>query len=600
MYKHIIKHFCKISKETFLNTSQSFCRGSTSIRLLEATLGQQLHQTAKKNPHNEALISSHQNVRLTYSELDTKVDKIAKCLIALNLEPLSKIAIYAPNCEEWTLLQFACARIGHILVNINPAYQTNDLKYSLRKLNVNTLIMPRSLKSSNYLDIMKTIAPDLIETNQNFMNLNLTDLPDLKQIILLDQSSSGEQHNPEEYEKICKDNNLLSWHDFENNIITNKHLNEEEFNRRKNSVNIHHPTNIQFTSGTTGLPKGATLSHYNILNNGLLVGQNCKYTEKDRVLIQVPLFHCFGCVLGNLACITHGSTMIYPSAIFDPVKSLEVMEKENVTSLYGVPTMFLAVLNQQQKTLKKLNHLRTGIMAGSICPKYLMERCINEIGLKDLTICYGMTELSPVTHQTTIYDSMEKKTTSVGTLLPHTVSKIVDEDGNIVHRGVKGEVCSSSYGVMIGYYGDEKATNETIEDGFIKTGDIGYIDNEGFLYIQGRKKDTIIRGGENISPKELEDFIGTNNVVDDVQVIAVKDEKFGDEVCAWIKLKEQYKGKIKKEDIVAFCKNKIAHYKIPRYIRFVDTYPMTVNGKPQKYKMREISNKIIEDKSEQL
>jgi fatty-acyl-CoA synthase len=600
MLKKTFKNFCKISKESFHNTSMSFCRGPTNVRLLEITIGQQLHFLAKKYPNNEALISSHQNKRLTYSEFDTKVDKIAKSLIELHLEPLSKIAIYAPNCEEWTLLQFACARVGHILININPAYQTNDLKYSLRKLNVNTLIMPSHLKSSNYLEIMKKITPDLIEKNQNSLRLNLNELPDLKQIILLDQTTCGEIHFPEEHKKLCKENNLLSWEDFENNLIVNKHKNEEEFNRRKAAVNIHHPTNIQFTSGTTGLPKGAVLSHYNILNNGYLVGRNCKYTEKDRVLIQVPLFHCFGCVLGNLACVTHGSTMVYPNAVFDPVKSLEIMERERITSLYGVPTMFLAVLNQQQKTPKNVSHLRTGIMAGSICPQYLMERCINEIGLKDLTICYGMTELSPVTHATSIHDPMDKKTTTVGTLLPQTVCKIVDDEGNVVHRGIKGEVCSSSYGVMIGYYGDEKATNDTIEDGFVKTGDIGYIDNDGYLYIQGRKKDVIIRGGENISPKEVEDFLGTYNVVDDVQVIAVKDEKFGDEICAWIKLKEQYKGKVKKEDIVAFCKNKIAHYKIPRYVRFVDSYPMTVNGKPQKYKMREITNKIIDEKSEQL
>ena len=360
--------------------------------------------------------------------------------------------------------------------------------------------------------------------------------------------------------------------------LTNQWV-DTAFMQLEASVGIHDPVNIQFTSGTTGLPKGAVLSHFNILNNGYLVGNVLNYNPNDpaKVLIQVPLYHCFGTVMGNLACTSHGATMVYPSGSFDGKTSLEVIESEKITSLYGVPTMFLDILNLQLKMKKNISSLHTGIMAGAICPKTLMDRCINELGLKDLTIGYGMTELSPVTHQTNPFDSILKKTTTVGTLLPHTISKIVNDGGVIVDRNTVGEVCTKGYCVMMGYYNDDKATNEVIDaDGYMKTGDLGYMDDDGFLCIQGRKKDIIIRGGENISPKEIEDYILTHEAVDDVQVINVKDEKLGDEICAWIKLKDNKK--LTKEDIVKYCRHEIAHYKIPRYIRFVNSFPLTVSA----------------------
>jgi len=579
-------------------------RGSTSITLLEIPIGEQLNKTAKKYPYNEAIYIRHQKTRLSYTELNEKVTQTAKAFISIGLNQNNKVAIYAPNCLEWVLTQYACARIGIQLANINPAYQINDLKYSLNVLGIKTLVMPRKLKSTNYLDIINQISPDLKNSNQNSLRLNLKELPNLEQIILLDDIVTGESHDPHKTElrKIIKENNLIFWDDLIDSLNTGAEPNiENTYKHMVSSVNIHDATNIQFTSGTTGLPKGAILSHYNILNNSFLIGRNLNYSEKDKVLIPVPLYHCFGSVLGNLACLNYGSTIVYPSATFDGVKALETLEQEKCTSLYGVPTMFMEILNQQQKLKKKVSSLRTGIMAGSVCPKYLMDRCIKELNLINLTICYGMTELSPVTHQTTMYDCIEKKTTTVGQIYPHTVTKIVNEDGKILEKNQIGEICSKSYGLFKGYFANEKATAEVIdEDGFMKTGDIGFIDDEGYLHIEGRKKDVIIRGGENISTKEIEDYIGTHPFIEDVQVIAVRDEKFGDEICAWIKVKQEHKEKMDKIKIIEFCNKKIAHYKIPKYIKFVNSFPMTITGKPQKFKMREITNKILEEKSEEI
>lgn len=595
-------NFCLNSD--FKNTKKSLVSGSTGITLREITIGEQLSETAKKFPYNDALYIYHQKIRLSYTELNERVTTTAKALISLGLNQTSKIAIYAPNCLEWVLTQYACARIGIPLANINPAYQINDLEYSLKVLGITTLIMPRKLKSTDYLEIINKICPEMQGANQNPLRLVIKALPELKQIILLDDIACGEQSDPyqAELKKIVKENNLIFWDDLYDSLCGGADLNIENIYKQMiDSVSIHDATNIQFTSGTTGLPKGAVLSHYNILNNGFLIGRNLNYSEKDRVLIPVPLYHCFGSVMGNLACLNWGSTVVYPSATFDAFKSLEVLEKEKCTSLYGVPTMFVEILNQQLKLKRNVSSLRTGIMAGSICPKYLMDRCINELNLRDLTICYGMTELSPVTHQTSIFDCAEKKTTTVGTILPHTVTKIVDEQGNIVDKNTRGEICSKSYGLFKGYFANEIATHECIDaEGFMKTGDIGFIDDEGYLYIEGRRKDVIIRGGENISPKEIEDYLGSHPLIDDVQVIAVKDEKFGDEICAWIKVKADHKADLDKSKVIEFCKKKIAHYKIPRYFKFVDVFPTTITGKPQKYIMREITNKILEEKSEEL
>ena len=611
-YPKITKSY---STSEFKNTNLSYCQGPTGVRLLDQTIGEALHNTSIKFPYVECLISAHQKVKLTYEEFNFKVDQVAKSLIALGLPTGSKIGVYAPNSEEWVLVQFACARVGFILVNINPAYQVNDLKYVLKKVGVNCLVMPRMLKTSNYLQIMTQLAPELVNVkgnSQNPVNLNIKDLPNLKQIILLSDASCGEIFDKEGkvlnisddkfYRELSQENNLIYWNDFYNKSFISKksYCLEEEYLKRKSSVKVDDPTNIQFTSGTTGLPKGAVLSHYNILNNGYLVGKTLEYSPKDKVLISVPLYHCFGAVMGNLACISHGATIIYPNGSFDGNKSLKVLSEERATSLYGVPTMFIEILKTQQKTKLDISSVKKGIMAGSVCPKYLMDRCISELNMTDLTICYGMTELSPVSHQTTPYDTFERKTSTVGSLLPHTITKIVDEEGVVVERNVTGEICTKSYGLMLGYYEDAEATRNAIENGFMKTGDLGFIDNDGYLHIEGRKKDTIIRGGENISPKELEDFLGSHPKVEDVQVLAAKDEKFGDEICAWVKVKAEFKGSLNKEEIIHFCKKKIAHYKIPRYVRFVDSFPMTVTGKPQKYKMREITNQILKDKLEEL
>ncbi len=379
----------------------------------------------------------------------------------------------------------------------------------------------------------------------------------------------------------------------------NKSEYDNEIARRKLLIKPEHAANIQFTSGTTGLPKGALLSHFNIINNGYFVGKNLDYNTNDKALIQVPLYHCFGSVLGNLACITNGAAMIYPTSSFNPEKSLQVIEEIGVTSLLGVPTMFTDILSKQKQHRRKVSTLKKGIMAGSVCPEYLMNRVINELGITELSICYGMTELSPVTHQTLASDSFIQRTGTVGRNLPHSITKIIDYNGEIAKRNTEGEVYTLSFGRMIEYFDENKATNEAFdEEGFMKSGDIGVIDDDGYLRIVGRKKDTIIRGGENISPKEIEDFIGTHSKVELVQVIGVKDVKFGDEVCAWVKLREGEQ--MSKEDIAKFCIGKLAHFKVPKYIRFVNDFPMTVTNKPQKYKMRDITNKIIEDGSEDL
>lgn len=583
----------KILKRNFTSATNHFlsiASGTTSPSIVYDTIGEKLKKTSDKFKNQIALVSAHQNRRLTWDELNQKVTQTSSCFIGLGLKPGDRVGIYAPNSVEWTIVQLACSRAGLILVTINPAYQVNDLKYALNKVGISTLIMTPSLKSSNYINILKEVTENQIDDErQDCLNLDLKDVPTLRQVILLD-SSNSKQKIPISF---------LTWDSFFSNLYKPDYL--TELDKRTKYINPEHPTNIQFTSGTTGLPKGSLLSHLNILNNGYFVGKNINLTNHDKLLIQVPLYHCFGTVMGNLAALNFGSTMIYPNSTFDAVKSIEAIEMEKATALYGVPTMILEVLNQQLNLKKDVSSLRKGIIAGSICSKVLMERCINELNINEMTINYGMTELSPVTHATSIHDTFLHKTTTVGTVFPHTHCKIVDEKGNVVLRGVSGEICSKGYGLMIGYWEDKNATNSALDhEGYMKTGDIGMMDEEGYLYIEGRKKDTIIRGGENISPKELEDLIASHQGVDDVQVIAVKDDKFGDEICAWVKVKQNFKGKISKKEIQQYVKSKVAHFKVPRYVRFVDCFPMTITGKPQKYKMREISNKIIEENKEEI
>lgn len=576
----------------------SHTKGNTYESLKYITIGKQIEVAAKVYKDSLALHSAHQGETfLSYEHLDFEVSKVARGFVGLGIQMQETVGVYAPNCNEWAISQYACSRSGSILVNINPAYQTKDLQYTLNKTKISTLIMPKKLKSSNYVDILNAIDPGLKDKHQNKLQLKLNNLPYLKRVILLDDLAAGEPADELTHNTIAKENNMITWEEFLQYFTGSE--NQKEVDRRQEFIRPEDPTNIQFTSGTTGLPKGALLSHFNILNNGYFVGKSLNYSINDRVIIQVPLYHCFGTVMGNLACITSGAASIYPNSTFDSPKSLETIEKLKGTSLYGVPTMFLDVLNKQKIFKKNVSSLKKGIMAGSVCPEYLMNRVLGELGISEFSICYGMTELSPVTHQTSPQDTFYHRTCSVGRNLPHTETKIVNEKGLIVARGVEGEVLSRSFGSMIGYFEDESATNNAVdEEGFMKTGDLGTIDNEGYLSIVGRKKDIIIRGGENISPKEIEDYLGTHPKIDLVQVVGVKDVKFGDEICAWVKLKEDET--MTKDDIASYCKDKLAHFKIPRYVRFVKSFPMTVTNKPQKFLMRDTTNKIIEEGTEDL
>jgi len=596
--KKIIRSFSTYNSEMnkYYNSNLSIVKGNTFLQLKNITIGKQLEESAKLYKNYTALYSDHQNKSLTYEELNHEVSIVARGFIGLGIKLQETIGIYAPNCNEWAISQFACSRSGSILVNINPAYQTNDLKYTLNKTKISTLIMPKKLKSSNYLEILKSIDEDITSNFQNKNNLKLKNLPFLKRVILLDDISANEEINPN-HNKIAEENNLITWEEFIQNYTG--YENDHELILRQSFINPSDPTNIQFTSGTTGLPKGAILSHFNILNNGYLVAKSLDYSYEDKIIIQVPLYHCFGTVIGNLSCISSGATIIYPNSIFDPIKSLKTIEKIKGTTLYGVPTMFLEVLNKQIQLKANISSLRKGIMAGSVCPEYLMNRVINELGITNMAICYGMTELSPISHQTLNTDSFYHRTCSVGRNFPHTITKIVDKNGNIVRRGEEGEVCTKGFGKMIGYYDDIEATNNSLDkEGFMKTGDIGVFDEEGYLKIIGRMKDIIIRGGENISPKEIEDYLGTHPLIDMVQVFGVKCIKFGDEICAWVKLKDN--SVLSKEEVAIYCKSKLAHFKIPRYVRFVNEFPMTVTNKPQKYKMRDISNEIIDKNIENM
>lgn len=577
------------------NSHLSITRGDTYIKLKNMTMSELLEETTLKHPTHTAIISAHQNTKYSYEELFHFVNILSRCFIGLGINIQDKIGVYAPNCNEWLFSQFASSKIGAVFVNINPSYQAKDLEFTLNKTEINTLIMPKKLKKSNYIEILNQIDEGFSQ-KQNKYNLSLKKLPHLKRVILLNDKSADEIEDSN-HKSIASNNNIILYEDLLSEFDNPKY--DVEINNRQSKIFPNDPANIQFTSGTTGLPKGALLSHFNIINNGYFTGKHLNYDFNDKALIQVPLYHCFGAVMGNIACVSNYSTMIYPSSSFNTEKSLKAIEHYKATSLLGVPTMFIEILNKYKSEGRKVNSLKKGIMAGSVCPEYLMNRVANELHIKDLSICYGMTELSPITHQTLPSDSLLHKTTTVGRNIPYTITKIVDDEGNIVPRGKEGEVCSNSFGKMIGYYKDEEATKNTFDSyGFMKTGDYGIIDNDGYLTIIGRKKDTIIRGGENISPKEIEDLIGTHEKIDMVQVIAVKDIKYGDEICAWIKLKSDCK--MTKEELAEYCYKNLAHYKVPRYVRFVDEFPMTITNKPKKNVMRDITNEILEKKSEDL
>jgi fatty-acyl-CoA synthase len=539
--------------------------GADEPPLLEQTIGQALSRAAVDYADHEALVSVHQSLRLTYAELDRQAEAVAAGLLSLGLEPGDRVGIWAPNCAEWTIVQFATAKAGLILVNINPAYRLFELEFALTKVGCRALILAESFKSSRYFDMIRKLAPELERSDPG--QLESSKLPDLQMIIgLAEHVPSGfiryeslvERATPADRARIA---------DFES------------------SLDPFDPINIQYTSGTTGLPKGATLTHHNILNNAFFVAEAIGLGPADRLAIPVPLYHCFGMVMGNLACLTHGATMVYPSPVFDPAATLAAVESEGCTALYGVPTMFVAELDLPNFADYDLNTLRTGIMAGAPCPVEIMKRVIDDMHMSEVTIAYGMTETSPVSFQSSVDDPFERRVTTIGRVHPHVEVKLVGPEGNTVRRGKIGELCTRGYSVMHGYWNDEEKTRECLVDGWMYTGDLATIDEEGYGNIVGRLKDMVIRGGENLFPRDIEEFLYTHEDIAEVEVFGVPDAKFGEELCAWIRLHEG--AQMTEDDVRAYCKDRIAHFKVPRYIRFVDEFPLTVTGKAQKFVMRD-------------
>ncbi|OTG67634.1 AMP-binding protein [Acinetobacter silvestris] len=544
----------------------SYACGTSQKPLIGMTIGDKFDEACQQYAEHDAVISVHQNVRLTYRELHAKVDSFACSLLRLGLQKADRLAIWSPNCVEWTIAQFAASKAGIILVNLNPAYKKNELEYVLNKVSCKGLIIASQFKTSDYQDVLMRIAPELAFTTDYV--LHSEKVPHLKHVIKIDDVEQAGMHRFAD---------LFS-------VPTTKEL--EQLNAIASELQFDEPINIQFTSGTTGNPKGTMLTHNNLLNNGYFVGEGIHLTPQDRVCISVPLFHCFGMVMGNLACITHGSTMVYPSGVFNPLDSLKAIEQEKCTAAYGVPTMFIAMLEHDQFEQFDLSSLRTGIMAGSPCPREIMQRVIERMHMDEIIICYGMTETAPVSLQSSTTDSIERRVGTVGRVLPHLEVKIIDEQGKVVPRGKLGELCVRGYSVMLGYWEDEAKTKEAIDiANWIHTGDIAEMDNDDFVKIKGRMKDVVIRGGENLFPKEIEDFLYTHPDVSDVQVIGLPDPRYGEELCACIILHDHHD--VTEEHIRQYCKEHISHNKVPRYVRFFNEFPMTASGKAQKFKLQE-------------
>jgi fatty-acyl-CoA synthase len=533
----------------------SYDHGVSDKKLIGETIGAFFDRTVGTHRDREALVVRHQNVRWSWSELGRRVDDLAAGLLTLGLERGDRVGVWSPNNSEWTLAQFATAKAGLVLVNVNPAYRRAELEYAMNKVECKALILAPALKTSNYLEIVD----DLVKAGK---------LPHLKHVVRL-----GTDKTP----------GMLNFDDV---AAAGGNAEKTRLAELGPTLQFDDPINIQFTSGTTGFPKGATLSHHNILNNGYFVGEGLKLTPEDRLCIPVPLYHCFGMVMGNLGCLTHGSTMVYPSEAFDPLATLQAVAEERCTALYGVPTMFIAQLDHPDFAKFDLRSLRTGIMAGSPCPIEVMKKVQSHMHMGEVTIAYGMTETSPVSTQCATDDPVERRVSTVGQVLPHIEIKIIDPEGKTVLRGATGEFCTRGYSVMKGYWNDEAKTKEAVDDaGWMHTGDLATMDEEGYVNIVGRLKDMIIRGGENVYPREIEEYLYRHPKVQDVQVIGVPDPRYGEAVCAWIKL---HAGQTATDDeIRTFCQGQIAHYKIPRYIEFVPEFPMTITGKIQKFVMRE-------------
>ena len=537
--------------------------GEGTGQLLYETIGACFNRVAADYADNTALVVRHQGIRWSYAELRRQVDRLAAGLIALGIEPGDRVGIWGPNSYEWVLTQFASAKVGAILVNVNPAYRLFELEFVLNKVECKAIIAAEKFKSSEYLQMLNALAPEIASCEPGY--LRAAKLPQLTTVIRMGEDRSPGMFN---FDEICKLGTSAEY----------ARLVELEATLRPDDA-----INVQFTSGTTGNPKGATLSHCNILNNGYEAGKGMRLTPEDRLCIPVPLYHCFGMVLGVLAAITHGATIVFSAPVFDPLSTLQAVQDEKCTALHGVPTMFVTELDHPDFSSFDMSSLRTGIIAGAPCPEELMKRIIGEMHMENVLIGYGQTELSPINHMTLPEDTLENRTQTVGRPIPHIEVKIVDGDDRVVPIGEQGEICTRGYSVMKGYWNDDAKTAETIVDGWLHSGDLGTMDEHGYVRITGRIKDMIIRGGENIYPREIEEFLFTNPKVSEVQVFGVPDQRMGEEVCAWIQLR---KGETAtEEEIREYCQGQISHYKIPRYVRFVDEYPMTVTGKIRKIEM---------------
>ena len=559
-----------------LPLSQSYFKGSQNTPLTNKTIGAYFDFIVDKNPDSLAVVVNHQNIRLTYREFQKEVNQLAMGLLAIGVKPGERVGIWSPNNIQWCLTQIATAKIGAIMVCINPAYRPSELTYALNSVECSTLITANSFKGSNYIEMLTSLAPELNQSDPGKLESKV--LPSLKNVI-----SIGDDPIPGMFT-------------FSHIMLLATPAHQLELQAIAANLNADQDINIQFTSGTTGNPKGATLTHKNILNNALFVADSMRFTHQDKLCIPVPLYHCFGMVLGSLLCITKGAAAIYPSDAFDAKTTLDVVEQEGCTALHGVPTMFISQLELSSFNKYDLRSLRTGVMAGSTCPEQVMRKVQTQMNMHQVLIAYGQTECSPINNITETDSSIERQVTTVGRALAHTEVKIIDELGNIQKIGLPGEVCSKGAGIMRCYWNDEEKTKATIDsDGWLHSGDLGVMDSEGFVSIVGRIKDMIIRGGENVYPREIEEVLYTYPGVQDAAVFGISDEKYGEEVCAWIQPKENTT--LDEQAIRAFLKDKLAYFKMPRYVRFVESYPMTVTGKLQKFKMREQMYEILLGKS---
>ena len=545
----------------------SYSRGATDTPLIEETIGAFFDAMIERFPDKEAVVSCHQGIRYTYLELQREVDRMASALLRAGLKPGDRIGIWSHNNVEWLVTQFATAKAGVILVNINPAYRVAELEYALNKVECKALIVMPSFKTTDYLEMIRSIAPEVSGAVPG--RLESAKLPSLKTVIQI-----GNDTVP----GFLRFSDLLATGDPADQAVHSLGA------RLRNTDAI----NIQFTSGTTGSPKGATLTHRNVLNNGFFIGEAMRLSPDDRLCIPVPLYHCFGMVVGNLAALTHGTTIVYPNDAFEAVSVLRAVQDERCTALHGVPTMFIAELDHPRFKEFDLSTLRTGVMAGSPCPIEVMKRVVNEMHMGEVTIAYGMTETSPASCQSTTDTPLEKRVSTIGKVLPHLELKVISpESGEVLPVGAVGELCTRGYSVMRGYWEDAAKTSEAIDaEGWMHSGDLATIDEDGYVNIAGRIKDLVIRGGENVYPREVEEFLYRHPAIQDVQVIGVPDQKYGEELCAWAILRDG--ATLTEDGLRAFCKGQIAHYKIPRYIRFVESFPMTVTGKIQKFVMREM------------